>query len=53
MIFIDRESEAGRELARILADDADTRHLYIDVRLDGIAIKQNERMWSPTLRTTS
>lgn len=50
VVEISRNSEAGRELARILSD-VDTYKMSVDVRANGVALKQNERMWTATLST--
>ena len=42
-------SPAYEHLLRVM-DDANTYKVSIDVRADGIAIKCNERMWTPTMK---
>jgi hypothetical protein len=48
MFTIEANSEAGRHLAAVLADPH-TYKVSIEPRTNGVAIKQNEHMWSPTL----
>lgn len=51
ILVISRDSEAGIELARALADP-DTYKVSIDERSGNrVAIKVNEQMWSPALST--
>lgn len=47
-LVVDRGSEAFAEFDRIFHDPT-TYKISVDLRAGGIAIKQNERMWSPTL----
>jgi hypothetical protein len=48
MLTIHADSDAFIHLATVLRGET-TRKVSIEVRSDGIAIKQNESMWSPTL----
>lgn len=52
ILVIERDSEAFIELAEALAFPT-TYKVSLDVRRDGIAIKINEQMWTPTLRVTA
>jgi len=47
---IEEGSEAFEYLRAAMADPR-TYKISLDVRRDGVAIKQNEAMWSPTLET--
>jgi len=50
MLKIDKRSDAGIVLADILAAP-DTYCVRIDERENGVALKRNEGMWTPTLST--
>lgn len=50
MITIPLNSEAGDELRHIL-NNADTYKVSVDIRNNGVALKRNEGMWTPTLST--
>lgn len=57
MFTIESNSAAGRDLRRIM-EDKETYKVSIDYRPTArggqfVAIKQNERMWSPSLSCTN
>lgn len=48
---IQRGSEAWDELKEIFSDSTSYK-VSIEIRAGGVAIKQNEYMWGPTLKVT-
>lgn len=48
MITIPMNSEAGEAL-RQMCDTPSTYKVSLDVRANGVALKRNEAMWTPTL----